>query len=213
MNFGRLLREYREDELNITQSEAAYQLDIVPSTYSNYERCDRSVPIALLPKIKEAFNIPDEQFLNMILNRPHNRKKLSAEGLAMQTKELRERYITNFGESYFDLIQQSPELRQLLGFIHILDVKKRKLLLNALKSILLVYDDMLNKEIEVNISVISTNKSYVDLIQQSPELQQLLAFIDMLDVKKKRYLLNAIKSLLIVYDDLIEKELEIAGQS
>ena len=63
----------------------------------------------------------------------------------MQTKELRERYITNFGESYFELLQESSELRQLLGFINAQDTKKRRMFLNALKSILLIYDNMLDK--------------------------------------------------------------------
>lgn len=145
MNFGEHLREYREEELNITQGEAAYRLNLVPNTYSNYERCQRPIPIDLLPKIKETFNIPDEQFLDMLLDRPRNKKKLSVEALAMQTKDLRERYIINFGESYFELLQESPELRQLLGFINVQDAKRRRLFLNAIKSILLVYDDALSK--------------------------------------------------------------------
>ncbi|MFP3917903.1 helix-turn-helix transcriptional regulator [Lysinibacillus telephonicus] len=145
MNFGEHLREYREEELNITQGEAAYRLNLVPNTYSNYERCERPVPIDLLPKIKETFNIPDEQFLDMLLDRPRNKKKLSVEALAMQTKDLRERYIVNFGESYFELLQESPELRQLLGFIKVQDAKRRRLFVNAIKSILLVYDDALSK--------------------------------------------------------------------
>jgi transcriptional regulator with XRE-family HTH domain len=145
MSFGMQLREYREEELNITQSEAAYQLNLVPNTYSNYERCERPIPIELLPKIKDTFKIPDEQFLDMLLNRSRSKKKLSIEALAMQTKDLRERYIVNFGESYFELLQESPELRQLLGFINVHDTKKRRLFLNAIKSILLIYDDVVDK--------------------------------------------------------------------
>ncbi len=145
MNFGEYLRQYREEELNITQTEAAYRLNLIPNTYSNYERCERPIPIDLLPKIKETFNIPDELFLDMLLDRRRNKKRLSIEAIAMQTKELRERYITNFGESYFELLQESSELRQLLGFINAQDTKKRRLFLNALKSILLIYDNMLDK--------------------------------------------------------------------
>lgn len=145
MSFGMQLREYREEELNITQSEAAYQLNLVPNTYSNYERCERPIPIDLLPKIKETFNIPDEQFLDMLLSESRSKKKRSIEALAMQTKDLRERYITNFGESYFELLEESSELRQLLSFINVQDTKKRRLFLNAIKSILMVYDDVLDK--------------------------------------------------------------------
>ncbi|SOB90220.1 helix-turn-helix protein [Ureibacillus xyleni] len=142
MHFGKHLRQYRE-ELNITQGEAAYQLGLVPNTYSNYERCERPIPIELLPKIKEVFNIPDEQFLDMILNQSRNRRKMPVEELAMQTRELRERYMVNFGESYFDLIANLPELRQLLGFLNSLNAKRQRLYLNAIKSILMVYDDLL----------------------------------------------------------------------
>ncbi|RKQ17746.1 helix-turn-helix domain-containing protein [Ureibacillus endophyticus] len=141
MSFGKSLRQYREN-MNITQLEAAYQLDLVPNTYSNYERCKRPIPIELLPKIKKAFNIPDEQFLDMLLNQSHRRKKMTVEKLAIQTKELRERYMISFGESYFDLISNTQELRQLLGFLNNLDDKKRRLCLNAIKSILVIYSDL-----------------------------------------------------------------------
>ena len=141
MSFGKFLREYREN-MNITQLEAAYQLDLVPNTYSNYERCKRPIPIELLPKIKQTFNIPDEQFLDMLLNQSHRRKKIPIDLLEIQTKELRERYMINFGESYFDLIAHTQELRQLLGFLNHLDEKKRRLCLNAIKSILIIYNDL-----------------------------------------------------------------------
>lgn len=141
MQFGKRLREYRES-LGISQSEAALRLELNPNTYSNYEREDRQIPIELLPIIKEKLEISDEQFLNMLLDRP--RQKLSAEISALKTKELKERYITSFGEDTYDLIDQSPELRQLLSFIMKQDKKNRRLFLNAIKTILSIYEEQLN---------------------------------------------------------------------
>lgn len=143
MEFGKRLREYRES-LGISQTEAALRLEMIPNTYSNYERGERQIPIELLPVIKEKFEISDEQFLDMLLDRP--RQKLPAEVSALKAKELKERYITSFGESSYDLINQSPELRQLLSFVKKLDKKKRRLFLNAIKTILSIYEDQLNNE-------------------------------------------------------------------
>lgn len=140
MQFGKRLREYRES-LGISQSEAAYRLEMNSNTYSNYERGDRQIPIELLPIIKEKLEISDEQFLDMLLNRP--RQKLPAEVSALKTKELKERYITSFGEETYDLIDQSPELRQLLSFIMKQDKKNRRLFLNAIKTILSIYEEQL----------------------------------------------------------------------
>lgn len=142
MNFGKYLREYRES-LGISQTEAAFRLGMVPNTYSNYERCERQIPIEYLPIIKENFNIPDDQFLDMLLNRP--RKKLSAKASALKTKELKERYLTSFGEYIYELIEESPELRQLLSFISIQDKKNRRLFLNAIKTILSLYEENIDE--------------------------------------------------------------------
>lgn len=142
MGFGKRLKEYRES-LGINQTEAALRLDLVPNTYSNYEGEKRQVPIEFLPHIKEKFEIPDDQFLEMLLNRP--RKKLPAEQSASRTKDLKERYITNFGESAYDLIEESPELRQLISFVAKQNKKSRRLFLNAIRNILLICEEQQNQ--------------------------------------------------------------------
>lgn len=143
MDFGKNLREYRES-LGISQTEAALRLDLVPNTYSNYERGERQIPIEYLPLIKEKFEISDEQFLDMLLDRP--RQKLPAEVSALKTKDIKERYLTHFGENIYELIEQSPELRQLLSFIAKQDKKSRRLFLNAIRTILSIYGEQLKKE-------------------------------------------------------------------
>ena len=145
LNFGRHLKEYRE-ELNINQNEAAYMLGIVPNTYSNYERCERPIPMIYLPKIKEVFNIPDDRFLDMLLDRPRRKKRESAEEAAIRLKDMREKYITGVTDSLYDVLNDSAELRQLLGFIQMMDAKKRRLYLNSLRQILVVYDDLLDAQ-------------------------------------------------------------------
>ncbi|MFY3791599.1 helix-turn-helix domain-containing protein [Ureibacillus sp. MALMAid1270] len=144
--FGKHLKEYRE-ELNINQNEAAYMLGIIPNTYSNYERCERPIPMAYLPIIKEVFQIPDDRFLDMLLDRPRRKTRESAEEAAIRLKDMREKYITGVTDSLYDLINDSSELRQLLGFISTMDSKKRRLYLNGLRQILVVYDDLLNAQL------------------------------------------------------------------
>ncbi|KGR80138.1 helix-turn-helix domain-containing protein [Ureibacillus manganicus] len=141
LKFGKHLKEYRE-ELNINQNEAAYMLGIVPNTYSNYERCERPIPMVYLPKIKEVFKIPDDRFLDMLLDRPRNKKRESVEDAAVRLKDMREKYITGVTDSLYEVINNSAELRQLLGFIQMMDTKKQRLYLNGLRQILVVYDDL-----------------------------------------------------------------------
>ena len=147
LNFGKHLKEYRE-ELNINQNEAAYMLGIVPNTYSNYERCERPIPMFYLPKIKEVFNIPDDRFLDMLLDRPRRKKRESIEEAADRLKEIREKYIVGVTDSLYDMINDSAELRQLLGFVQTMDSKKRRLYLNGLRQVLVVYDDLLTAQNE-----------------------------------------------------------------
>lgn len=141
MEFGKRLREYRES-LGISQTEAAHRIGLIPNTYSNYERGDRQIPIEDLPKIKEKLEISDELFLDMLLDRP--RPKLPAEVSALKTKELKERYLTSLGEDSYELIMQSPELRQLINFILKQNKRNRRLFLNAIKTILSIYESQLN---------------------------------------------------------------------
>lgn len=133
MAFCERFREYREYELNIKQIEAAYMLGLPKNTYSNYERGDRPFPIDMLPHIKETFNIPDDVFLDMVLDR---KRPIVEKKAPMQTNDLRSMYLLNFDVKHQQLIHESDELRQLLSFVGMLDVKNRRAVLNAMKTLL-----------------------------------------------------------------------------
>ncbi|MDV6378241.1 helix-turn-helix transcriptional regulator [Sporosarcina sp. GW1-11] len=70
MSFGSQLREFRDEYLHITQKQMAQDLGVNPGTISRYESDEREFPIEQLQVMKELYNIPDDMFLAIILDRP-----------------------------------------------------------------------------------------------------------------------------------------------
>ncbi|WP_332650626.1 helix-turn-helix domain-containing protein [Lysinibacillus sp. 54212] len=145
MTFHQRLREFRKNELNISLTEAAYRLNLKPNTYSNYENGERPLPFNTVLELKEKFAISDETFLNMLFDRPRERRRLTAEQMALQTQEIWERYSTNYGEAYYDFISSTPEIRELISQLAMLDSKKQKRCLNAIRTIVSLQADLLTK--------------------------------------------------------------------
>lgn len=145
MLFHQRLREFRKNELNISLTEAAYRLNLKPNTYSNYENGERPLPFNIVLDIKERFSIPDDIFLNMLFDRPRERKRLTAEQMALQTKEIWERYSTNYGEAYYDFISSTPVIRELISQLAMMDKNKQKRCLHAIRNIVSLQADLLYK--------------------------------------------------------------------
>lgn len=145
MAFHQQLKEFRKNELNISLTEAAYRLNLKPNTYSNYENGERPLPFHTVLEIKEKFAIPDETFLNMLFDRPRERRRLTAEQMTLQTQEIWERYTTNFGKTYYDFITSTPEIRELISQLAMLDSKKQKRCINAIRTIISLQADLLSK--------------------------------------------------------------------
>lgn len=112
--FGPQFREYREEYLNIRQAEAAHALHIDPKTLSNYELKKRAVPMELLPRFKQVFNIPDDYFLAMILCQPLKHVRYKSQMFIDYTKETQTRYVCQLIEQHQEFLERSPELRELL---------------------------------------------------------------------------------------------------
>ncbi len=135
--FGAQFREYREEYLNIRQSEAAHALHIDPKTLSNYELRKRAVPMELLPKFKEVFNIPDDYFLAMVLCRPLKHVRYKPQMYIDYTKETQTRYVCQLIEQYQEFLERSPELRELLLLLKSLPDSLQERLLHIFKQQLL----------------------------------------------------------------------------
>lgn len=129
MAFGEQLRAYRE-KLDITQMEAAKILGIDHSALSKYEKGDLGISIELLMKIKDKYNIPDDQFLYMLQD-----KRYKSKDPILEAKESKTRYIENFQEEYVKEIIHLKEYRDftmdIINFAES-DKDRRKYILNRL---------------------------------------------------------------------------------
>ncbi len=130
MAFGEQLRAYRE-KLDITQMEAAKILGIDHSALSKYEKGDLGISIELLMKIKDKYNIPDDQFLYMLQD-----KRYKSKDPILEAKESKTRYIETFQEEYVKEIIHLKEYRDftmdIVNFAES-DKDRRKYILNRLK--------------------------------------------------------------------------------
>lgn len=129
MAFGEQLRAYRE-KLDITQMEAAKILGIDHSALSKYEKGDLGISIELLMKIKDKYNIPDDQFLYMLQD-----KRYKSNDPILEAKESKTRYIDTFQEEYVKEIIHLKEYRDftmdIVNFAES-DKDRRKYILNRL---------------------------------------------------------------------------------
>ncbi|TFD97027.1 helix-turn-helix domain-containing protein [Jeotgalibacillus sp. R-1-5s-1] len=101
------LKYYREEVLNMTQSQAARLLNIDQSTLSNYERGSRQIPLELLRLFKEKYYIDDDMFLAMLFQDP------SSSGLIKEgKKELQEKVLKAEDQQLVNLIREHPSLME-----------------------------------------------------------------------------------------------------
>lgn len=145
MYFGKQFKEYREEYLGLKQLEAARCLKIDPAALSNYERSERAFPIDLLPVVKEAFQIPDDYFLAMILGQPL--KAVRPEELSSQpekAQELKAHYLDSFIETHRELLENDAELRELIALVANFNEKDRRNYLNAHKSLLSLFQKLVD---------------------------------------------------------------------
>ncbi|MCK1995742.1 helix-turn-helix domain-containing protein [Psychrobacillus psychrodurans] len=129
MAFGEQLRAYRE-KLDITQMEAAKILGIDHSALSKYEKGDLGISIELLMKIKDKYNIPDDQFLYMLQD-----KRYKSNDPILEAKESKTRYIETFQEEYVKEIIHLKEYRDFtMDIVNFAknDKDRRKYILNRL---------------------------------------------------------------------------------
>ncbi|WP_194841418.1 helix-turn-helix domain-containing protein [Sporosarcina obsidiansis] len=142
MSFGTQLREYREEYLEITQKQMAMDLGIDAGNLSRYESDRREFPIEHLPLVKKVYNIPDDIFLAMVLDRPLKTVR-SFKGL--QTLENQSSYTNTFMDQHVGLIESEPELKEIIMLIAYLSKEDRKLFLSAIRNLLQLFENQLRK--------------------------------------------------------------------
>ncbi|EGQ26621.1 hypothetical protein HMPREF9372_1308 [Sporosarcina newyorkensis 2681] len=136
MSFGTQLREYREEHLEITQKQMAMDLGLDAGNLSRYESNHREFPISHLPHVQKVYDIPDDVFLAMILDRPL-KTVLSLKGL--QTLEYQSSYSDSFVEQHADLIESEPILKEIIMRTAHLNKEERQLFLSGIRNLLQLF--------------------------------------------------------------------------
>lgn len=126
MPFNEQIREYRE-QLEITQTEAAFRLGIDHSVLSKYELGKLEIPIQLLPEIRRVYAIPKDKFMDMLEDTRH---KSSNPGL--EARENKSRYITEFQNELKSDLYNLKEFRYFLHHLNSLEIKEAKRVLMKL---------------------------------------------------------------------------------
>ncbi|MEK4244431.1 MULTISPECIES: helix-turn-helix domain-containing protein [unclassified Psychrobacillus] len=121
MAFYEHLRAYRE-QLDITQMEAARRIGIDHSVLSKYEKGDLAIPIDLLMKIKEVYAISNDDFLNMLEDKPSKSKNPG-----LEARESRSKYIEAFQEEYVTPLASYKEFRLLVMDIKSVSKEEKEL--------------------------------------------------------------------------------------
>ncbi|WP_392454683.1 helix-turn-helix domain-containing protein [Chryseomicrobium aureum] len=126
MKFHEKLKAYRDEQLNISQEEAAKLLKISNVTLSRYESAERQPSLEMINLIRSVYRLSDEQFLDLLTDDKSTRK--TAEAYVEQANESQVRYYDQFSPLIQELMK-SKEFRALLLHLRTLSDDERKKLL------------------------------------------------------------------------------------
>lgn len=115
MSLAHILKYYREEVLQISQKNAAYQLNIQPATLSNYERGVRQIPIDTLRKMKDIYHIDDDKFMAMVLYETTDTKVIKESRLELSERVMKaeDRQLIDFLRTYPALLDELRTLSQM----------------------------------------------------------------------------------------------------
>lgn len=131
MKFHEKLKAYRDEQLNISQEEAAKLLKISNVTLSRYESAERQPSLEMINLIRSVYRLSDEQFLDLLTDDKSTRK--TAEAYVEQANESQDRYYDQFSPLIQELMK-SKEFRALLLHLRTLsDDERKKLLRDSLE--------------------------------------------------------------------------------
>ncbi|MBM7577909.1 helix-turn-helix domain-containing protein [Jeotgalibacillus terrae] len=115
MSLAHILKYYREEVLQISQKNAAYQLNIQPATLSNYERGVRQIPIDTLRRMKDIYHIDDDKFMAMVLYETTDTKVIKESRLELSERVMKaeDRQLIDFLRTYPALLDELRTLSQM----------------------------------------------------------------------------------------------------
>ncbi|KIL44675.1 hypothetical protein KP77_28960 [Jeotgalibacillus alimentarius] len=115
LSLAHILKYYREEVLQISQKNAAYQLNIQPATLSNYERGVRQIPIDTLRRMKDIYHIDDDKFMAMVLYETTDTNVIKEARLELSERVLKaeDRQLIDFLRTYPSLLDELRTLSQM----------------------------------------------------------------------------------------------------
>ena len=129
MKFHEKLRAFRDEQLNISQKEAALLLEVSNVNLSRYETAERQPSLEFLHRIRTKYKMTDEQFLDLLTEDTTVRKPM--ETFLEQAHETQSRYYSQFSELLTELLSEKS-FRLLLLYLRDLPEKERKEILEQL---------------------------------------------------------------------------------
>ncbi|AJD92300.1 hypothetical protein JMA_29830 [Jeotgalibacillus malaysiensis] len=135
MSVAHILKYYREEIVEISQKDAAYQLNILPSTLSNYENGRRQLPIDILRKMKDIYKIDHDTFMAIVLYETTNKEVIK--------------------EAKYEIVQKvmKAEDQEIIDFL-----RENPLLLNEIRSMSQLPANKLNNSIDMFIGLMRVAK-------------------------------------------------------
>lgn len=121
MKFHEKLKAYRDEQLDISQEEAAKLLKISNVTLSRYESSARQPSLEMINLIRSVYRLSDEQFLNLLTDDQNNRK--TTEAFVEQAKESQDRYYAQF-QPFVSELMANADFRNLL--LHLRELSKEE---------------------------------------------------------------------------------------
>lgn len=140
MSFGSQLREFREEHLHITQKKMAHDLGVDPTTFSRYESDSREFPIELLQQIKVQYDIPDELFLALVLQRPLKSFRFIPHSHTMDSAS---DYSSPTPQKTSDLFETEPALQGLTAFVEQIQPADRQLFFAGIQNFIQLYKNLM----------------------------------------------------------------------
>lgn len=123
------IKTFREEQLNISQQEAAKLLDIQPGNLSRYESGSRQLSLDTLLLMYERYGMTKEQFFDILSLSPGTRK--TAETLVEQARESKDQYYSQFHDLLDELLKDAA-FRELLIELRDRSTKERTAFLQAI---------------------------------------------------------------------------------
>lgn len=133
VKFHEKLKAYRDEQLDISQDEAAKLLKVSNATLSRYESSKRLPSLEMVFAIRKAYQLTDEQFLDLLTDDSSKRK--STESFVEQAHESQGRYYGQFSPLLEELLPLDDFRSLLLQLRDLSKEEQEKLLRNLLKSI------------------------------------------------------------------------------